>query len=207
MLIESIRHEPNCPVPLPNLDNQGNTAGWTTYWFIAVDQNNQDSPHVADVTNSAHIARFLKLDHYSVYLADLPPRVVKPVVSAQPPPQHPTGRVSNHPTPIPYAPGAPVLARSNPVAVDTVTSQATDAAELPSTVASSTLPVSDKASALFGMSVRELREAFKDAAAYSAEDLRTALNRERDRKDAPPRASWCDAAEQHLSALLREQVA
>lgn len=183
MLIEINRQDPNLPIPMPIKGEDGDTKSWLTYYFIGVDPKDALSPHVADVTDAAHIKRFLSLDGYDAYVGPDPVALVKPVPMLKAPKQNAAGKLGNHPAPTPYG-KSPELVRT-PVQIG-------DPPNV--TTALGSAPVIDYRAA----SANGLRDII--ASKPPVEDVRAALAAEKARTDAQPRKSWSEIAEQYVAS-------
>lgn len=76
MLIGSIFKRPKAPIEMPG----------KTYFFVPIDPSNPDSEHVAEVTDEAHIQRFMQIpEGYYISKAQALPTTSKPAPAAPTP--------------------------------------------------------------------------------------------------------------------------
>lgn len=217
MLIEFSRSIPNTAIPMPIRDEHGEITKYANYYFVPVDPDNPESPHVSEVPYKDHIKRFLSLDDYAQYEGPAPETLVEPVVMMRAIFADAAGKTRPHPKRTPYAPAK--LERTTTTGTLTSASafEVSSTFEAPSLLPTGPAPVgtltnvkaepeppalSDVIDEIRKLKGSDLRHWLSSPACkWTSYQVQAAIDSELQRTDAPPRNSWLEIAKYGLQGL------
>lgn len=199
MLIEFSRPIPNTAIPMPIRDEHGEIVKYANYYFVPIDPENPESPHVSEVPYKDHVKRFLTLDDYAAYEGPAPETLVEPIIGLRAIFADAAGRTRATPKRTPYA--AAKLERKTETTTSAVTAVA-DVVVSPVAAPPEAPPLTDVVEAIRKLGAGTLRhELSSPACKWTSYQVQAAIDAEAQRTDAPPRNAWTEVAKYGMQGL------